>query len=136
MILHPFRLALPIVVWLAGAPSTGIAQTPDAAPIPIEKRTSGLRAGPFQHAGTSARTVAVGTVSVDGAASLRLDLTGTRLSPGSRLTIRSRDDGAEQWFDPDSLVAWRHGSAVFNGHAVDLSLRLAPGRTAREAGAW
>lgn len=67
----------------------------------------------------------------EGVAWLRLHFSDLRLGAGSGLRMTSLADGSTQWLDRDGVIAWRHGSAYFNGDTVRLELLGAPGTANR-----
>jgi hypothetical protein len=72
------------------------------------------------------------TVSVPGAAWLRLHFRTARLGVGSSLELTAQRDGASQRLDRTTLAQWRNASAYFNGDSVELRLHVAAG----DAGAF
>lgn len=87
---------------------------------------SGYLSGPA----SGTQRTALTTVRNVGARWLRLRFaTHTNLPETARLVLTARRDSAVQYFDATSLQDYRHGSAYFNGDAVDVELELGAGAT-------
>ncbi len=66
-------------------------------------------------------------ISSPGAAWLRIHIADYSLGANSYVTFTSLDDGGVQRLDARSMVQWSKSSAGFNGDAVEVELRVAPG---------
>lgn len=67
------------------------------------------------------------TVSVEGAAWLRLYFGEVFLSPGSVVRVTSALDGETQTLDGPAMAMWNDTTAYFNGDTVFVELQTAPG---------
>lgn len=99
-----------------------------AQPLPVALQTRPLVIDSGYRPNATDREQVVFEVSVasPGAAWMRVFLRETDLGPESRLRLTSLLDGAVQYFDRDSLRAYSHGSAYFNGSEVRIELLGAP----------
>lgn len=117
----------------------------EPAPIPFEEtpyqRThpplviapGGSAAEPFstlsvgEEALAGQPSVTLEVVSDEGASAIRLKFSEVELGEGSRLILRSAEDGAQQVITADKANEWDGRSAIFNGPAVEVILERARG---------
>lgn len=71
----------------------------------------------------------VETVERPDARWLQLQFSTFNLGRSSSLVVRSVEDGAEQSFTGEQLREWGGATVAFNGSAVQIELRVAPGET-------
>ncbi len=70
--------------------------------------------------------VYVDTITVEGAAWVRLYFSEVVLGPGSYIRMTSALDNEVQELDADGMAMWNNTSAYFNGEIVDIELIVGP----------
>lgn len=111
-------------VAIAAVPSRLYAQR---AAIPAHVQAYELHSGLHSGVGAEAELSRQETVTVPGAAWLRIHFGAHRLGSASYITLISAKDGGWQWFDAGTLPQWGDASALFNGDTVVIALHVAPG---------
>lgn len=86
-----------------------------------------LKSDTVDNTSDQTREVYVGSVSVPGAAWVRVHVGDYALGQSSYITLTSVLDEQIQRFDARSLPEWYQWSAIFNGDEVEISLHVAPG---------
>lgn len=123
---HPFiRSAAGLLVGLLVAAAVAAQPTP----APHHYQEYGLDSGPLL--GTKAadgepEVIYREVVAAPGAPWLRLLFGPSRLGRTGTLVLTSLEDGASQVLTAESLEAWGHASAFFNGSAVEVALVSVP----------
>ncbi len=99
------------------------------ASLPLANHPVRASSGVRQNTGSSAiETVWTETISVASATSIQLQFQGIQLGDErDALVVTSRWDGQQQALTSSNLKFWANHSAWFNGSAVTVELRLAPG---------
>ena len=120
-----FTLSL-LVACLSTTPAVGAVQQVSTEEV-TEVFHLGISTGAVAGSGEQVRLAFEQVVQLPGVASMWIDLTGTRLGPGSYVSLHSRADSGFQVLDRSSLPDWNMRSAIFNGDAVLVQLWVAPG---------
>ncbi|MFC0342572.1 trypsin-like serine peptidase [Paracoccus niistensis] len=82
-----------------------------------------------EEATPSQPSVTLEVVSDDGASAMRLTFSEVVLGEGSRLILRSAEDGAQQVITAEKAEEWSGRSAIFNGPAIEVILERSKGDT-------
>lgn len=118
---------MPTALLVAGVlMAAGAAQCGEVMP-PSHWEDHPLASGRHDGAGSAARVAFEAVVRIPGAPWLRLQFAESHLGEGSAIVCSSLEDGASETLDAVGLASRRNGSAYFNGDAIRLQLRVAPG---------
>jgi hypothetical protein len=117
-------------------PGDGGAQAWEALPcaqmqqgpvFPFHREPYQLDSGKRSDGGVQVAAVFQHTIRVPGAPWLRLHFSDYNLGEQSFITMTSLKDGSRQRLDAMTIREWGSSSAYFNGDAVEIELRVAPG---------